>query len=281
MLTVSAVSGFGARAASPLPGFMADLDAAGIAGANLHFCLDSGALESYASGQTWSDLTSNGIDTQRGTSSGSDATDPAHNGTPGDLSSTEYWSFDGGDYFLKPTTNSTELNAMHKDNAKWAVAIWEYVVSGEDGIFSTVNAPSNRNGVVMLHAPLIQQLQVAHASGAALGDKNGATSIKNTAWNLECFVVDEAGGSVSFHYLGNADGNGYNQVGGGNTYDAAYTSPSSTNSDPLQISGARGTGQILASGARIGMVAMWSGGTLPTKAQFDTFYTSSKVRWGL
>jgi len=285
MLDVTSMIGSGAGVSIALPGFLGDLDKAGIAGSNIEMCLDAGALESYASGQTWTDLTGNGNDFYRGETSGATASDPTHNGTPGDLSSSEYWTFDGSDWFSRVGGNTTFLNTLHHNNSKFALAIWFYDIDGaDDTVCSTWNGITQEGMAVYVAggSGTKTELVFSRAGSPVALSKTPDTDQKTNAWNLLCYVLDEAGGDVSFFYLGNADANGYNQFSGADTFDGAFTNPSSTNGSTMRIGAYFSNGQgPVANTTRLGMFTMWNGGTLPTKAQFDTFYTSSKVRWGL
>src|SRR5688572_10725967 len=98
--------------------------------ANLKLCLDAGDnLSAPAAATSWLDRSGNGYDFFRGTTSGADATDPTFNGTPGELSAAEYWSFDGGDFFRYDTTNETWMQNLHKNNALLSFFCWLYLPS--------------------------------------------------------------------------------------------------------------------------------------------------------
>lgn len=266
--------------------FLGDLVAAGIGGSNLELCLDMGALGTYSgSGQDINDLTANGVNFYRGADNTATTDDPTFNGTAGDLSSSEYFSFDGGDYFTKSSANNTFLNTLHQNNAKWAWAGWIYFPAsiGTTHVFSTVNNPSGREGVfVGTNSASKSTVEAANASASSFSKVADAANVKALAWNFMATAIDEAGGAVSYFYLGNATfGNGYDQAGASDQWDAAFSSPGTANGSILQLGTRRDTTGLFPSGTRLGMVAMWNGGTLPTKAQFDTFYASSKTRWGL
>ncbi|NQU61005.1 MAG: hypothetical protein HQ512_07730 [Rhodospirillales bacterium] len=266
------------------PSFLGDLIAAGIGGSNLHHCLDAGALASAPSGgQKWDDLTANAINFDAGFDETSETQDPPLNGTPGGLSATEYWSLDGADHFTKDSVNDAFLNALHHNNSKFAWADWVYVPASfpDTMLWSTGNAPSGREGAYSGFSGTSKQAIEIHSASATAFNKFGDTAIKVNAWNFCAAALDEAGGAVSFMYLGNADGNGYNPASAANTWDGAFTSPGTLDGSILQLGTRRNMDQELPATSRMGFHAMWNGGTLPTKTQFDTFYNSSKTRWGL
>jgi len=84
---------------------------------NLKLCLDAGEGDSYTSGQSWLDLAGSGYDFFLGQDGSSDSTDPTFNGVANTMTSSEYWSFDGGDYFTYDTTNETWMENLHKAGA--------------------------------------------------------------------------------------------------------------------------------------------------------------------
>jgi hypothetical protein len=85
---------------------------------NCKLCLDAGDSSSYdGSSQTWYDLSGNGFDWYCGATSGAEASDPTFNGSAGGKSPSEYWSFDGGDWFVMAVAEPSWINNLHKDNA--------------------------------------------------------------------------------------------------------------------------------------------------------------------
>ena len=116
------------------------------------------------------------------------------------------------------------------------------------------------------------------AGGAVLTTKTGDTSLDNSAWNMIGMSLTEATGSGgAFFYLNGA----YNQVGSADTFNANYTSPSSSAAAAIMRIGAPGTGAShLNNLTRLGMVAFWEGTAL-SKANFDTIWTQVRIRYGL
>lgn len=81
--------------------------------ANLKLCLDAGDINSYpGSGTKWLDTSGNGYDFDFGDGSTS-STYPTFNGSAGGLSASEYFSFDGDDYFSYDSANETWMNELH------------------------------------------------------------------------------------------------------------------------------------------------------------------------
>ena len=72
---------------------------------NLKLCLDAGDINSYSgSGQKWLDRSGLGHDFFLGVDGSANTDDPTFNGSPGNASSNEYFSVDGGDFFRYDST---------------------------------------------------------------------------------------------------------------------------------------------------------------------------------
>lgn len=110
---------------------------------SLNVCLDAGASESTnGTSQTWTDLSGSGNNYFRGTTSGVDATDPTFNGTAGNLSSSEFFSNDGGDKFAPTATQSFSDN-WHKSGGAWTVmAVLRPNGGVTPAIWTNTNGPS-------------------------------------------------------------------------------------------------------------------------------------------
>lgn len=248
---------------------------------NLQLCLDAGEKASYSgSGQSFLDIAGGGYDFFRGADGTATTDDPTFNGTAGGLSSGEYWSFDGGDYFRYDTSNETWMANYHKDNATLSIACWVYHSS--DGavrhvpLFSTFNGVNTGVGLD-LYTITTQKLQLLVGNGSGTGyalSKVSDAVLSNSAWHFLGLSLDEAGNG--FFY---ADG-GYLQVGAADTWTAAYTSPSAAGAtNTLEIGALAPASVFAANGDRFAGGLYWS--TALTKASFDNLWAASRGRFGV
>lgn len=241
-------------------------------GTNLKLCLDAGDGSSYTSGQSWRDLSGNGYDFFRGVGSGAAADDPTFNGVADSHSSSEYFLFDGGDYFTYDTTNETWMENLHKDSAVFTIAAWAYIPT------AAANRPIFGNN----YANAVLANGICLFVGAAdtlnfLCDKTGAICLNVTgsvvnegAWNFLAVTIDEAAGTGGF--LVN------------NTWTAftsTYSSPTASAAAYTTQIGAFGNkGAPLASGARVAELAAWEGVAL-TQAWLKSVFTATRGRFGV
>src|SRR5690349_1915490 len=102
----------------------------------LKLCLDAGDSASVAVGSQakWLDVAGNGYDFYRGSSAAGDAAEPTFNGTPGNLSASEYFSSDGGDNFTYDSANESWMDNLHKDGAKFTICCWIWPINGANNI---------------------------------------------------------------------------------------------------------------------------------------------------
>lgn len=246
---------------------------------NCKLILDAADVDSYpGTGQKWLDRSGNGYDFFRGNSASSEGADPTFTGTAGDISRSTYWAFDGGDYFTYDTTNETWMDSLHKDGAIWSALIAFQIpnLGAQAALFGTAETT---NPGVNFTMDASEKLEVkAFRSGATALNVTAGTGVSQNTWHIAGLSINEPTGSGGgFLYL---DGN-YLQVAGNNTFDATYSSPSSSAAErPLQIGARGGDQERLANGSRLGFLAIWQGTAL-SKANFDTLYTALKGRYGL
>lgn len=255
--------------------FFGDLVALGLT-SNLQLCLDAGSADSYTSGQSWLDLAGSGYDFFRGADGGASSDDPTFNGTPGDLSSSEYWGFDGGDFFTYDSANESWMTSLHENNALFSFLAWFYFDNGnEQHIFGTRNG-TNSGLNLFVEPDDTVKIQVRNEAANPLLVA-ADSSPNDSAWNLIGVVIDEAIGSGGgFHYLNGS----YNQVSASNTFDATYSSPATGGEATMGI-GTRGTGSLpFPAAARLAGVMFWSGVAL-AKTDFDNVWNRQKARFGL
>lgn len=247
--------------------------------AGLVLSLDVGNSGSYSgSGQLWVDLVAVSADFWRGASVAVEASDPTFNGSAGGLSSAEYWSVDGAQYFTYSAANATWMNNLHKNNAAYTIEIWAYVWgTGNDYLMSTMNfstkpwfefsSITNRPGI-----------QITNDTFNALSvGSNGGNATNPFAWNMIAMSLDEATGAGGAFFYVNG---GYATVSGANTWDCTYYNPSTAAAiNPMHLL-SRGDGsQIIRSGSQLAIIRVYN--VALTKTQLDGNWYATKNRFGL
>ena len=263
--------------------FYGNIVSAGLT-SGLLVCLDAGSASSYpGSGQTWSDLSGNGYDFFLGADNSATATDPTFNGSAGTLSSSEYFSLDGGDYFtLDESANPSVIDALHKDNAlvSWLAAVYTPGTWGaNDALWGTSNGQATNNiGITVACAYGAGKLgvRVSNGSGTVM-NAYPDSAITTGAWRILGGSVNEATGAGGGFLF---DTGAYSQVSATDTFNATYSSPSaSAAAYKMQIGAAGNGGTPLASGARIACFALWNAAL--SKANMDTLHALIGPRFGV
>lgn len=244
---------------------------------NLKLCLDAGDLDSYASGQTWTDRSGQGVDFYRGATSGSDATDPTFNGVAGNLSQNEYWSFDGGDIFSLVGSNPSWVQTFHKNNAALTIMAAYYPGGSSDETLCATGSSSSLIGFTFQRrgiAPHHMNFTATTTAGATVRSAtSSAANVTDSAWNIIGVSVDEAAGATG----GNFSANGTTEI-----FDATYTTPSSSSAGAnLAISSWGGVVTLGAFGSvgRFAWLAIWD--TALTAAQMQSIYAATRGRFGI
>lgn len=238
---------------------------------NLQLCLDAGDIESYdGTSQTWKDRSGNGYDFVRGNTTSSETSDPTFHGTAGGISSGEYFSFDGGDWFTLGQSNPTWIEALHKDNAKFSIIGWTNkglnvgdvgAVNGGQGIILAGDTATSTHPALYVFTPSSTPLQ---ASATTLTFPNTGN------WTCEEMSFDEAAGNLIFGI------DGVTETLTGKTYSSP---PTTGASNTLQI-GAQGGGIApYGNGYHISMFAMWNRAL--TATEMTDLHTATKGRFGL
>lgn len=240
---------------------------------NLKLCLDAGDSASYNSSVQsirWLDTSGLGYDFFRGATSSAEATDPTFNGTAGGLSSAEFWSFDGGDYFTYDTTNETWMNNLHKDSAIYTLFfVFDYVASNNQALFSSrgTNQGINfrRNSANQLAIDIFND-----ASATNLTTTTTATT--NTGWNVGAVSIDEGAGTGVFMLNGSTE-----------TFTSTYAGTVSTSNVTSTVKIAtRATAAALTavSGSKMACFSAWEATAL-TATNLTDIYNQIKGRFGL
>jgi hypothetical protein len=271
-LTLMGVGGGPNVPTGPVTHFRSMIEAIS-AQASLVLCLDAGESTSYdGSSQTWSDISGSGNHFYRGATSWSESSDPTFNGSAGGLSSSEYFSFDGGDYFIE-TADHTFAETWHKDNAAFTVVCVHYHVSGNAGAFISTQGASSGAGLGVGATVNISggapQLFVRSGSGISYGQA-GSNSYTDSSWNFTGVSQNEATGTGGFNVKVNSNTS---------THNSSYASPSAGATGGTYKLGARynTVSEFQASGARLALLAAWNRAL--SSSELDNLYTQVKTRF--
>jgi hypothetical protein len=173
---------------------------------SLNVCLDAAVLAGYdGTSQTWTDLSGNGNHFYRGTTSGSDTTDPTFNGTAGAGTSAEYFSNDGVDLFQE-TTAQTYAETWHANNAAATIVgiVWPFGSGANNSvdIFSSKTTGATSEGVKLRAEDTNSALRLYISNGTT----NQVNAVANStvtlnAWNMVGCTIDEA--ATTYKVYGN------------------------------------------------------------------------------
>jgi hypothetical protein len=241
--------------------------------ASLQLCLDAGDALSYSSGQSWLDRSGGGHDFFRGADGSATTTDPNFNGSPGGASRTEYFTFDGGDYFTYDTTNAAWMNRLHKDNAAFTIAMWVHLSSVSSiRVFGTAAATTEVGIYWGTTAGGLLNHVVVNGSGTAARSFNGGTAVPTDEWAFLAWSLNEAtGANGASSYVNGAE----------TLATSTYTSPSASDATYSTKIGANGSvSGRLPSGSRMAAAIAWEGVAL-SKAQLDSIYSATRGRFGV
>lgn len=236
----------------------------------LKLVLDAGDIASAASStpDKWLDTSGNGYDFFRGAVTGADGADPTFNGTPGSLSTGEYWSSDGGDNFTYDTTNETWMQNLHKDNAKLTITAWVWMANagasnncicgsngGAGGVGVGINFLTNSTNTFLMRVLNSSSVLQVGTMTATMGQ-----------WNFCAVSLDEAvGANGGFLYL-----NGTPEL-----FTSTYVGPSAGNASfTMQIGDRGNSNSPMPNTARIAFISMWEGVAL-TQAQVASIYNAT------
>jgi hypothetical protein len=237
---------------------------------NLKLCLDVGVAASYTSGQSWRDLAGSGYDFFRGADGSATSTDPTFNGVAGGQSASEYWSFDGGDYFTYDTTNEAWMQTLHKDNAVFSFAAWVNVAStAGSGIFGTNGTGAAATGISVQTDSVAVAVLAYNAGSIVVGASSGMAATAgswmflggafNETTNSAIFVKNGSSGTGSFTYGSPAAGNATYTMGLASTGNAA---------------------KPMVNGSRMASLSIWQGTQL-TAANLINIYNLTRGRFGV
>lgn len=241
---------------------------------NLKLCLDAGDANSYnPSVQTakWLDVSGNGNDFFRGSSTAGDAAEPTFNGTAGGLSGEEYFSFDGGDYFVHDAANAAWMENIHKDNAIFTIFSVGYIVSTSTSFVISATRSGSGAGFTASFVrgstgrPL---LFVANAGNGVVLLQDSSLTHSLSSWSAVGISVNEGSASGVFTLNGSSQ-----------AFTSTYASPSTGNAAGTLTLGAEAGLTLLApSGSRMSCLAMWEGTAL-TATNLTSLYSEISKRF--
>lgn len=244
---------------------------------NLRLCLDAGDdLSAPSSPTKWLDRSGNGYDFFRGETGSGEATDPTFNGSVGGgLGSSQYWSFDGGDYFTYDTTNETWMNNIHKDNATFTLLTWVYFGANTPGQVIMGDTSSTIGAGFIWRQPTTGALsqQFAQATGSASNSQSqSGTTFATGAWTFLAYSLNEGLGTNNAFWQTNTIQT---------TQSRAYTTPTGSNAATTLRIGDRGAAQLpLSSGSRMACMAAWEGRALSI-TEIDDIFQATRALFGV
>lgn len=249
----------------------------------LQVCLDAGDITSYdGSSQTWTDTSGGGYSFYRGTTSSSQATDPTFNGVAGRLSTSEYFSYDGGDRFTLAQSAPSWQSGMHKAGGAFTIIQWVYVgnltslapTDAGVGCGDNVSSSSTDDAIAFTNSSSTQNalsISVQNGSNSIIGNRS-TLLLTNNAWQMAGVAVTIDTAAIRF---------AVNDTTETRTNAGSGGSPSSTNSHtPMVIGAVAADGySSVSSGCRIIGHAVWTQAL--SAANFAAIYSATRSRLDL
>lgn len=240
----------------------------------LQLCLDAGDAASYdGSSQTWTDRSGNGYSFYRGSGSGADAADPTFNGTSGNQTASEYFSFDGADLFTLNQANPSWVNNAHKNSAQLTIAAWVWIntTNNYNGIIGDVGTSGGGWNIAVNPNSTFGFASVRDDGNASMTLTSSAV-ITEDAWQFLLVSFDEQAGT------------GFLRLNGTNeNKTATMVSPSSNNSDTELRIGCGGLPSAgfdeIESGGRVATVAAWS--RVFTSDEATSLFEATRTKFGV
>lgn len=242
----------------------------------LKLCLDAGEGDSYdGSSQSWLDLSGNGCDFFRGTTSGAQASDPTFNGVADTLSSAEFFSHDGGDFFRYDTTNEAWMNNLHKAAIKATLLAVVKPSALFKRIFGTRGAATNTGFFYSVTPGTGQQSIFVRNAGVNVLSSTFTASPNPSAadaWGVFAVSIQEGVASSSFFFS-----NGVAST----PATLTYTLPASGDASFTAEIGTEGNAVFpFETGTSIAMFAAWEGTAL-TAWQLEQIYNKVRRRFAI
>ncbi|WP_256750520.1 LamG domain-containing protein [Mesorhizobium sp. Mes31] len=239
---------------------------------SLCLCLDAGdkRCTTGSASQVWSDLSASGADYNRGAGSGSSTDDPSFNGTPGALTSAEYFSCDGGDFF-SPVATTTFDDNWHKDGATETVMAIVWIPTTPTNTFRTILGNFNGNPGSTLTVINTNNLSWRIEGSSTNNFAWGLASAIAGAWAIIFVSFNENGGAGASHWNVNGTITAFN----GNLTGPGAGAPNGN----LQIGRDANGGSIVPNGFRYGCIAAWNRAL--SQAETASLFDGMRARYGL
>jgi hypothetical protein len=238
----------------------------------LKLILDAGDNASVASASqaAWTDVSGNGYNFNRGSTSSSQSSDPTFTGTVGGRSSSDYYALDGGDFFTYDSANEAWMDNPGQNSALFTMAGWAYMTANTKALAGTDDpdvANSSWQLVVTSGTKLL--FRAFNATGDAV-NLTSTASFPLSAWTFFAVSVNEAAAT------------GFLQINGTQeSKTTTYTSPLSPGSDIAMCIAALGGGTLPpSSGSRYGAFMAWDGINLST-TQASNLFQATRGKYGI
>lgn len=240
---------------------------------SLRLCLDAGDSRSYdGSAQLWKDTSGGGFDFNRGTTTGSETSDPTFNGNAGRQSVNEFFSYDGGDFFTLGQANPSWVNSIHKDSAVFTILAWAYGPDLTQNVCTIGTASIDGIGFEFANSAAANGTLAFACFTATTTPLSAATTTLKCAvgWNMMGVSFTESAGTMLF------TANGAFEALTGQT----YSGPSAAAATYLLNLGALGNGHgPESSGNRIAGVAMWDRAL--SQAEMTALFAATRAKFGI
>jgi hypothetical protein len=247
---------------------------------NLLLCTDAGDAASYYGGTLLEDRSENKHHFTLGTTASSDIFDPTFEGMIGGLRARDYLLFNGSQLLALESPNPTRIQALHKDGATFSVLMSLLLGSSPAlgcGFLGTSGSTGTNVGLRYGHGGADNQVLQVYNGVAPFSFATDGGLTPN-AWHILGLSVTENGGAGAGFFF--RDGN-YDPVGGQDTFNPAYTSPSAGSATfKLQVMTAGGGSLFAPANTRFAALAIWEGTAL-VKADFDAVFARLRGRFGL
>ena len=192
---------------------------------------------------------------------------PTYNGTPGDASSSEYLSSDGGDV-LSSVTVPAFLNTLCDNDAQFTILMAVYHISnaGDQYHFSTLTTGAVAGGLTLMGAGPSNTMRLT-IFGSPNSNK-AHTTIPGSQWNILGVSYNENTGSGTFALNGSMT----------DFSSFTYAGPVSSGSGGVSLMG-YGASASSASGTRFGDCILWN--TAIGNAALDAASAILETKYGV
>lgn len=235
---------------------------------NLIVCLDAGDSSCYdGTSQTWTDRVGS-FNMFRGTTSGSEATDPTFNGVAGAATAAEYFSSDGDDLFKETAAHNYSDN-WHKNNGVFSMIALYYIgtKSVVSRVWDNTGAAAGSDGVAWeITSSRKLQLRISKDNVGTIETLTSTAGLSADSWNFAGVSYNEADTSMVFAMNGTTE-----------TPGPLTSSATNAKASNIRIGARNDTPATdMESGERIAIFAAWS--SKLTTTNFTDIYNALKTQ---